>query len=117
MRINPKARVYVVNYQAHDLSDAKRFTAQPFVYVTRGHVPFNNQTTYNMAVSLKDFCEHDFLLISGSAVLAAIAMAILKETNDLENVNVLLYNANTNSYDPGRINGFVDLAESPSAGA
>lgn len=110
-RINPNAKVYVVNYMAHDLSDAKRFTQHPLIYVTKGHVPFNPQTMYQMALKLKDFGADDFLLISGSAVLAAMAMAILKETNDLENVNVLLYNANTNSYDPGRINGFVDLSE------
>lgn len=123
-RNNPNAKVFVVNYMAHDLSDAHRFIGfpgeachscsrnhAPLIYVTKGHVPFNPQTLYQMALKLKDFSSDDFLLISGSAVLAAMAMAILKETNDLENVNVLLYNANSNSYDPGRINGYVDFKE------
>lgn len=104
-----KPRVYVVNYMGHDMSDALRFTDKPLVYLTQGPVPFDNRTLYSMAEKLRDFQPEDFLLVSGSAVLAAMAVAILKETNDVENINVLIYHPREHAYMPERINGYVEL--------
>ena len=105
-------RVYVTNYAGHDLSDAERYTSLPLVLVTEGYVPFSDQTAYAMAQKLRGFTEHDYLVLSGSSALAALAVAILKETNKIRSINVLVYKAAHNQYTAHRINGKIHLPES-----
>lgn len=102
-------KVYCVNWMEHDFSDAKRFSSEPLVYVTEGPVPFNSHTVYTMAQKLRDFSADDYLLISGSAVLAAMAVAILKETNDIEHINLLIYRPRERKYQPERLSGYVEF--------
>jgi hypothetical protein len=100
-----------VNYSGHDLSDSNKYSSLPPIFVTEGYVPFTENTTYEMAKKLREFTEDDFLILSGSAALAAMAIAILKETNGIKSVNVLLYDAKKNKYWPRRINGKIQLPE------
>lgn len=121
-----KPRVYVLNQPVadaahgrveYDLSDAKRFTDEPFIVVTRGGVRINQQLIKDIAEKLKDFQPQDFLLVSGSAALAVVATSVLKDTFGIEVVKTLLYQYNLvnpdtgtsyNGYVPTPIDGYVE---------
>jgi len=109
MTIDSRARVFIVNYAGHDLSDLARYTDQPLILLTTGKVQLNAAVTYDIAQKLftAQYCAaHDYLVVSGSAGLAATVMAILKETFEAEQVKVLVYVKATESYSEKVIDGY-----------
>jgi hypothetical protein len=103
------SRVYIVNDSGYDLSDATKYTNEPFIVLTRGRVPFEPSTAVEMAKKLKDFQPEDFLILSGTPGLAVLAASILYQTNKIKVLNILLYNKMQNKYLPRRINGRMTL--------
>jgi hypothetical protein len=103
-----KATVYVINYQDHDLESLVEFTDKPLVILTCGHVPINRATEHQIAEGLRGWKDGDYLVLSGSAALAALTVAVMKETWEIHAFNVLLYRRHTNDYVVNRIDGFLD---------
>jgi len=104
-----KPRVYALNYLGHDISDAERFTDEPVIFLTEGSVNifYPDRLAYDIAKKLHDFQQDDYILISGSPVIAMIAMGVLKETFKFKTINVLIYNVKKGEYVARRISGAV----------
>lgn len=104
-----KPRVYALNYLGHDISDAERFTDDPVIFLTEGSVNifYPDRLAYEISKKLRGFQPEDYILISGSPVIAMIAMAVLKDTYHLKSINVLIYNVKKGEYVARRISGSV----------
>ncbi|NOY61012.1 MAG: hypothetical protein GXO75_19045 [Calditrichaeota bacterium] len=97
-------RVFVLNYQGHDLSDAERFGK--LVPLTHGNQPvFDTDRllwTLRQRLEMNDFRpQQDYILLSGGGVLHFLIGAILSE---YEKVNVLIWNAKTRHYVQREVN-------------
>lgn len=102
-------RVFLLNDGGHNYDAAHAYTDEPFVSVTSGRPNIFNvgELTVGVSQTLASFTSSDYLLLSGSPVLAAIAMAVLKDTYDHKTINVLIFHANSDEYVARRIDGFV----------
>jgi len=119
-----KSKVFVLNQPVasayrteYDLSDAKRFTEYPLIIVTRGGVRINQELIKSMAATFQAFQECDYLLVSGSAALAVVAVSVLKDTFGIEALKTLTWQYNLvnpetgqtfNGYVPNIIDGYVE---------
>jgi len=104
------SKVYVINAAGHSYDAAKEFTNEPLIPLTEGRINIFDVSllTVEFAEKLQHFTSDDYLMLTGSPVLSAIALSVLKETYAHGEVNVLLFHAGMNKYIPRRIDGYVE---------
>ena len=97
-----KAKIYIVNDAGHDFSNAFDYTDLPRlqaqVNLTEGSQDIfdTDRMVYTIKQRLKHSLKEDYILLSGSSVLNAIAVGI--QMLRFGEVNLLLYNAKERRY-------------------
>ena len=103
MRIDVLKAVYISNFGAHNYAPAARFGA--VVPLTNGNYPIfrTARLVEEITQGLKNSTEDDYLLLSGSSIIAGIALAVWLTYHD--KCNLLLYDRKTEEYVPRSISG------------
>lgn len=101
-----KPRVYVLNFGGHNLKAAYDEFGSDVVYLTEGSINVFSidRLTYELKRKLQDFRPEDYILVSGSPVIAMVATAVLKEKG-IRKINVLIYHASAKRYLPRELDG------------
>ncbi|KKN53601.1 hypothetical protein LCGC14_0600970 [marine sediment metagenome] len=90
-------KVYIVNEGSHNYNDAKRFgELVPLSYAGRIGRYSPSVIFLEFADILKDSSKEDFILLSGLALVNAIATGIMSRLHG--NVNFLIYHQKTGAY-------------------
>lgn len=96
--IAPQKRVWITNYAGHDYEKAKPFGE--LKYLTKGFIDFKSldRIKFLVAQEIADSSPDDYLLLSGTSLVCAIASVLFYALHG--RVNILNFDKNTDSYRP-----------------
>jgi len=97
-----KPRVFILNFDGHDFEPAKEYS-EKLINITEGRQ--NIFSTDRLKYNIKKFLveknynpEIDFLIPSGSPIVAFIAGLVCRELYEHDNIRLLIWNAKDRRY-------------------